>query len=635
MKKSIHETVSQNRHLFAGLASSYSTLCLVDLETGDYDIIKTVEHMQEYIKSLGDEKPSLCDIFLHAVKESYHYRFIEFANIKVAKRKLAIQDTTVPIILHAVKEGGKWVNIQWLIAERDENGMPVTAFMAVSSVDEEKLEQTREMKEIADTIDVAQMGLWRIELFDEEMPRMKASKKMLELLGLKRTGKYSQEAIYEAWHSRICPEALDSVNASVQKMINGKQDENTYKWNHPTLGERYVRCGGVAYKEPGRGYVLVGYHYDVTEQLAIEMENNFVATSLANTYACLYYLDIKADSYVACSNNVSNVAKIIPDKGVTSTTMDRFAEHLCHEDYTGKIREFTDLSTIDERMKNTNRIACEFKGATLSWCEAAFIACDRNADGSINHVILAIKDLSEEKNAELEQIAKLKAYVEASKAKTRMLQNMSHEIRTPLNAMFGFSQLLSLPDGSLSDDEKAEYFNYIYNSFNMLSMHIDDVLDIANAEHGNYRITIGDVDVNEVCRNSMQMAESRKQERVNMYFTTDLEDGYTIQSDGRRIQQVLVNYLTNACKHTFDGEIHLHVSKTETPGRLTFSVADTGEGIPSEMADDIFVRFKKLNAQIQGSGIGLNICSIIAEKLNGEVKLDTSYTEGARFIFII
>lgn len=169
----------------------------------------------------------------------------------------------------------------------------------------------------------------------------------------------------------------------------------------------------------------------------------------------------------------------------------------------------------------------------------------------------------------------------------------------------------------------------------MLSMLVDDVMDIVDAEHGNYRIQKSPFMVNDVCRNAMQMAEMRLQAAVKLYFTSDVADDYTLDSDGRRIQQVLVNFLTNACKHTQKGEIHLHVSTSENPGRLTFSVTDTGEGVAPEATKDIFLRYKKAHNNIQGSGIGLHICSIIAEKLGAEIKLDQSYTNGARFLFII
>ena len=133
----------------------------------------------------------------------------------------------------------------------------------------------------------------------------------------------------------------------------------------------------------------------------------------------------------------------------------------------------------------------------------------------------------------------------------------------------------------------------------------------------------------------MMSIEYRVPFGVNLYYTTDIQDDHIVQSDGRRIQQVLINYLTNACKHTQQGEIHLHCSTSEHPGKLTFSVTDTGEGVPADKADIIFNRFTKLNNFIQGSGLGLNICRMVASKLGGEVYLDKTYTSGARFVFVI
>ena len=77
------------------------------------------------------------------------------------------------------------------------------------------------------------------------------------------------------------------------------------------------------------------------------------------------------------------------------------------------------------------------------------------------------------------------------------------------------------------------------------------------------------------------------------------------------------------------------LSLTEYPDRITFSVSDTGPGIPADKMDSVFERFKKLDEFKQGSGLGLNICRTIAERLHGEVKVDKSYTNGARFLLIL
>ena len=222
-----------------------------------------------------------------------------------------------------------------------------------------------------------------------------------------------------------------------------------------------------------------------------------------------------------------------------------------------------------------------------------------------------------------------------SDMKTMFVQNMSHEIRTPLNAIVGFSQLLALPDGVISDEEKSKYGEYIMTNSNMLTMLVDDILNLSDVESGNYRVTLSKAKCNAPVEAAMKTAELRVPAGVRMYFTTEVDDDFEIMTDVHRVQQVLVNYITNACKHTKEGEIHIHCSIKERPGYITYSVTDTGEGIPEEKAEEIFERFTKLNAFAQGTGLGLSICRMIAAKLNGVVKLDTSYKNGARFIFQI
>ena len=127
----------------------------------------------------------------------------------------------------------------------------------------------------------------------------------------------------------------------------------------------------------------------------------------------------------------------------------------------------------------------------------------------------------------------------------------------------------------------------------------------------------------------------RKPGEVELHYTSDVADDFSILTDEKRLQQVLINFLTNAEKHTEEGEIHLHCSASENPGKITFSVTDTGPGIPADKQDTIFERFEKLDEFKQGSGLGLNICRLIADRLNGEVKIDKNYTKGARFLFIL
>lgn len=492
-----------------------------------------------------------------------------------------------------------------------------------------------DMGNIMNVLDSASMGIWRLTMREGEKIRLSASPKMLELLGLERDCDKSPEELYEVWHEGICPEEKERVSDYIQRMMNGEKCEIIYKWINPRLGVRYIRCGGNGYMSADGCRILEGYHYDVTDFVSQHMQDKLVVESFANTYSSLFYLDIEKDWYTSYIYNRPYIGDVFPKTGSVKESMPKFVHALCQECDRERMKEFLDLSTLNTRLQNRNSISIQYRGTKIEWVELTFVVCDRNKDGDVSHMVASVKDITEQKQEELNRLAELKENVEANKAKTMMLQNMTHEIRTPLNALYGFSQLLCMPDGSYSEEEKMEYYDYIYNSFNMLSMIIDDVLDLTDVEHGNYRMQITRFTINRVCRDAVQMAELRKQGPVKMYFTTEVDDDYMIESDSRRIQQVLVNLLGNACKHTIEGEIHLHLSTKETPGRLTFSVTDTGDGIPAGMGKEIFQRYKKINSSVQGSGLGLHICCTIAEKLGAEIKLDESYTGGARFLMIL
>ncbi len=224
----------------------------------------------------------------------------------------------------------------------------------------------------------------------------------------------------------------------------------------------------------------------------------------------------------------------------------------------------------------------------------------------------------------------------ADEAKTRFVQNMSHEVRTPLNAIVGFSQLLSLPDGSFSPEEKDEFAGHIINNTKMLTMLLDDILNASAMDSGMYRITYEDGEVGFMAEAAISSSEHRLQPGVRMYYSPESTKPFTFRTDPRRVQQILINLLTNSCKHTPSGEICLSSSLSETPGYVTYTVTDTGSGIPADQAEKIFDRFAKLNEFVQGTGLGLSICRDIAQRMGAKVWLDTTYNAGgARFKFAV
>ena len=221
----------------------------------------------------------------------------------------------------------------------------------------------------------------------------------------------------------------------------------------------------------------------------------------------------------------------------------------------------------------------------------------------------------------------------ANAAKTRFVQNMSHEVRTPLNAIVGFSQLLSLPDDSLTPEEKQEFSNHIMNNTKILMMLLEDILNTTDMENGRYKITYDEGELHYMCHAAITSSEHRLHPGVKMLYQPESEEPFTFRTDPQRVQQILINLLTNACKHTSQGQIVLASSVTARPGFVIFTVTDTGTGVPADQAEVIFDRFTKLNGFVQGTGLGLSICREIATLMGAKVYLDTSFTNGgARFV---
>ena len=224
---------------------------------------------------------------------------------------------------------------------------------------------------------------------------------------------------------------------------------------------------------------------------------------------------------------------------------------------------------------------------------------------------------------------------ESDRKKTQFIQNLSHEIRTPLNSIVGFSQVLAEQEEYLGAEERNNMTHIINSNSEVLNTLINDILDLTSLESGKYVMKQQQVTVNELCFHAIAATRSRKVKGVHLVVKTDLPDEFVIVSDEFRLQQVLTNMLTNAMKNTEKGSIVLNCSLTERSGMLTFTVTDTGIGVPKDKQKEIFERFCKLDQFKQGVGLGLDMCRIIAAKLGGEIDIDPDYTDGARFWFAI
>ena len=239
-----------------------------------------------------------------------------------------------------------------------------------------------------------------------------------------------------------------------------------------------------------------------------------------------------------------------------------------------------------------------------------------------------LKDELEESESALRE-AKDRAE-ESSRLKSAFLANMSHEIRTPLNAIVGFSDVLA--SGGTSVDEQQGYVDIIKTNSDLLLRLINDILDVSRLEADRVTFTIEKCDVVPLCQQVLaSVSQARKSE--NKYIFECDRESVDLRTDTQRLQQVIINLLSNADKFTRNGKITLKLEVDDEKKVATFSVSDTGTGIPLEKQKLVFERFEKLNEYVQGTGLGLSICKLTVEKWGGEIWVDPGYTDGARFVF--
>lgn len=249
---------------------------------------------------------------------------------------------------------------------------------------------------------------------------------------------------------------------------------------------------------------------------------------------------------------------------------------------------------------------------------------------SLYHLVRTkkLKDELEISEAEL-RVAKEKAE-ESERLKTAFLANMTHEIRTPLNAIVGFSNILAM--GGNSQEEVIEYNNVIQTNSDLLLHLVNDILDISRLETGRLKFHFEECNVTSLCKEAYSSVEYTCEKPVTFIFNSPDPD-FLLVTDVHRLQQLLLNLLSNASKFTQEGTITLDFKIDEKQKMVFFTVTDTGEGIPEGKEHLVFDRFEKLNEFKQGTGLGLAICKTIVSVFGGDIWVDASYKEGARFVF--
>ena len=237
---------------------------------------------------------------------------------------------------------------------------------------------------------------------------------------------------------------------------------------------------------------------------------------------------------------------------------------------------------------------------------------------------------------------------EASRMKAMFIQQISHEIRTPLNILSGYTQIITMPDVQLEAKERRDIVRKITDNTDRITQLINKMLDLSEAGSQTVIERTDNVTVAEIAVQAIAVVGIREDPRLDFSLSYTTEQLTPLTTNLRYAIKALVMLLDNAMKFTrpagdSDNETDELPEKKEevrlivgaSDGFATFTVEDTGCGVPSGEAEHIFEEFVQLNEFYEGTGIGLSVARSIARRLGGDITLDTDYFHGARFVMTL
>ena len=490
-------------------------------------------------------------------------------------------------------------------------------------------EQTR-WADMAESL--AGVGYWRVVLSTQAVTW---SGQMYAILGIEPGTQISPER----WLKAIHPEDLERTRQHYRDMVEGCATSST-------LLTRVVRASGevrhvsghmkVERDAEGRPTVVFGVIMDVTaqkeaERTITESEARFrILTENGSDVLAHSSLDGRI-TYI--SPSVEHRLGFKPDEVIGRRLTD-----FIHDDDVEAVQ--TVVRTQFESRGSTSPVRVEYrsrhKDGREIWFEARPTLVLDPATGRINGVTDIIRDISRRKMLEIE-LRQARADAEAAAAvKSEFLANMSHELRTPLTAVLGFTKLVE-DQPELSDATRG-YVERVSNAGKALRATVNDILDFSKLEAGQVDIKPRPMSPAGLARETIELFDAQARAKGLSLKMSGLEAvPPVVLADPDRLRQILLNLIGNAVKFTEQGGVEVQAAFDPATERLSFSVVDTGPGMPADRVGYLFQRFSQVHGsstrKYGGTGLGLAICKGLAEAMDGDIGVESREGEGSRFWF--
>ena len=470
-------------------------------------------------------------------------------------------------------------------------------------------------------------------------------------LGLPRSGEDFISFSRERFESIIYPEDQERfLDGFVKEKIISELDAHgIYKLAFRLMFNgvpTYVQLKVTRMIEKEGSHIVIGIS-SVDEQMkameAFEMAHHAsitfgrVATALAGDYFSIYVVDLDTDHFVEYS-----ATKEFDTLGVEKNGEDFFnlsrrnMLRLIYEDdrerFMGTFYREKVMSILERDKIFTMKYRLVF-GDTPVWVSMKATLLEDN-DG--RHLIIGTNNIE----AQMEREAEYQRRVREARTSARndFLANMSHDIRTPMNAIVGYTNIAK--SNKHKPETVADALDKIGSSSHYLLSLINDILDISKIESGKMQISCGPCDLAELFRRIEDItALQAKKKSLVINYCYDNICHYQVITDELRIEQIIINIVSNAIKYTPPGKtVDLIAEEVPSPGgknKYRFIIRDTGIGIKEDYMPHIFESFTREERttvnRIQGTGLGLAITAKIVEMMGGTISVKSKLGEGSEF----
>ncbi|MFW8636676.1 ATP-binding protein [Cribrihabitans pelagius] len=520
---------------------------------------------------------------------------------------------------------------------------------------EHELDAVTRRLEVA--VKTSRIGIWE---FNASQNQLIWDARMRELYGLPRDGGLVQ---FTEWLERLHPADRDRVVSAFQAAMSERTHFSAdFRIVADDGSEKHIRALASPFTDGAGQHWMIGVNWNVSEDVRLREALIRINQTLSQRNAQLNegklalekaHADLQANQDEL--HRLSLVAKHASDSIVLSgpdrrilwvnDSFTRLTGYSAEEAIGAKPGDLLDGPKTDpaiirdiERHKSLGRpyhaeMITYSKSGEERWFDTNIVPV-MGGDGTLDLVIGIERDITQAR-ARADELAEAKLAAEqADRAKTEFLANMSHEIRTPMNGIIGMADLLA--EAPLDEDNRQNV-ETIRSSSQALLKIINDILDLSRLEAGKLAFAPVDFDLRDCIGGTVNLLQPKAAEKglaLRVSYAPDLPAH--LHGDDGRLRQILVNLIGNSVKFTSTGTVSVRVARAgDDPFRLQIEVEDTGIGISEQQARHIFDRFTQADTATTrafgGTGLGLTISRLLAERMQGRISVQSAPGEGACF----